>query len=346
MKKWQCTVCNYTHTGDQLPESCPVCGVYRDSFKLLEGDEEEGDPESEDPTGAALEKNKQQKCSVCGYIRRDGDPKDACPVCGVAADSFRDITASSTPAQKRNAEPSGDTPESDAVEKKWKCTVCGYIHTGPEPPDKCPVCGADRSLFILQEPDESPAEKKPAGPVVGKTTPDDIPPAGGPAPVDAGLTSEPSQISGIYTTITTQMSKLHGHPITVHIPNGVLPVAFLFFLMGILFGSDTLLQVSHYNLVFVLISMPLVLFSGYNDWQIRLGGAMTKVIKTKMICGAIVTALSLILVLWRWINPHVVEQWSSGRFIFLGLFAVALGAAALAGFYGGKLIRFPGDDKF
>ena len=37
------------------------------------------------------------------------------------------------------------------MEKKWKCTVCGYIHEGEEPPDKCPVCGAPTSQFVLQE---------------------------------------------------------------------------------------------------------------------------------------------------------------------------------------------------
>jgi nitrite reductase (NADH) large subunit len=29
----------------------------------------------------------------------------------------------------------------------WLCTVCGYVHQGPEPPDVCPVCGADKALF-------------------------------------------------------------------------------------------------------------------------------------------------------------------------------------------------------
>lgn len=35
--------------------------------------------------------------------------------------------------------------------KQWKCSVCGYIHTGNEPPEKCPVCGAPASEFVLQE---------------------------------------------------------------------------------------------------------------------------------------------------------------------------------------------------
>ena len=29
----------------------------------------------------------------------------------------------------------------------WRCTVCGYVHRGAEPPLQCPVCGAARELF-------------------------------------------------------------------------------------------------------------------------------------------------------------------------------------------------------
>ena len=32
--------------------------------------------------------------------------------------------------------------------KKWKCTVCGYIHTGDQPPDPCPICGAPKEKFV------------------------------------------------------------------------------------------------------------------------------------------------------------------------------------------------------
>ncbi|TYB33958.1 MAG: rubredoxin [Flexistipes sinusarabici] len=30
---------------------------------------------------------------------------------------------------------------------KWKCTVCGYIYEGDEPPEKCPVCNASKEKF-------------------------------------------------------------------------------------------------------------------------------------------------------------------------------------------------------
>ncbi len=30
---------------------------------------------------------------------------------------------------------------------KWRCTVCGYIHEGAEPPEICPLCGVDKTHF-------------------------------------------------------------------------------------------------------------------------------------------------------------------------------------------------------
>ncbi|MHB1453334.1 MAG: rubredoxin-like domain-containing protein [Saccharofermentanales bacterium] len=29
----------------------------------------------------------------------------------------------------------------------WKCSVCGYVHEGPEAPDVCPKCGAPKEKF-------------------------------------------------------------------------------------------------------------------------------------------------------------------------------------------------------
>ena len=34
---------------------------------------------------------------------------------------------------------------------KWVCPICGYVHEGPEPPEKCPVCKVPGSKFIKQE---------------------------------------------------------------------------------------------------------------------------------------------------------------------------------------------------
>ena len=48
--------------------------------------------------------------------------------------------------------------------KAWRCTACGYIHRGDQPPAECPVCGAARSEFeaYVEEP-ASPAVPAVAG---------------------------------------------------------------------------------------------------------------------------------------------------------------------------------------
>lgn len=32
--------------------------------------------------------------------------------------------------------------------KKWVCTICGYVHEGENPPEKCPQCGASSDKFV------------------------------------------------------------------------------------------------------------------------------------------------------------------------------------------------------
>ena len=33
---------------------------------------------------------------------------------------------------------------------KWVCSVCGHIHYGDNPPEKCPLCGVPKDLFKKQ----------------------------------------------------------------------------------------------------------------------------------------------------------------------------------------------------
>ena len=327
MKKWQCKVCYYTHEGDAPPGSCPVCGVAGTMFMAAAG---AGLPEE---AGAETHRSETTKCSVCGYTHTDGEFPENCPVCGVTRDNALKINVSAAAAE---------TPETAPVTGRWHCRICGYIHTGTVPPVQCPVCGADRSEFIRQ-PDET-AEPA-AAPAAGVSDAAEKPnaPVSRDAPTEAAATVV-SRLLPVYHRLTTSMARQHIHPISVHIPNGVLPVAFIFLVLGILFDSGRMRQVAGYNLFFVCITLPAVLFSGYNDWQIRLGGRMTRTIQVKIVCGAVVMILSLVLVVWRFVQPGVLAASSSGRMVYLAFFLAALAAAAVAGFFGGKLIRFPGDN--
>ena len=41
-----------------------------------------------------------------------------------------------------------ETPEDpNAAQVRWICTVCGYVHTGDEPPEQCPVCKQAKEVF-------------------------------------------------------------------------------------------------------------------------------------------------------------------------------------------------------
>ena len=229
--------------------------------------------------------------------------------------------------------------------KKWKCTVCGYVHTGDEPPEKCPVCGADRSKFV-ELAEEAPQQDEPGQEAPSEATEQQPAPTrdtGFNLPENDAPEAAQTAFQKYYGVVTGLMVKYHAHPITVHIPNGVLPVAILFLVLSMLFQATGLEAASFYNMIIVVLVMPKVLFTGYNDWKHRLNGNLTNLILTKMICGATVLLLGLFLVAWRWMDPMVALASSPSRMMYLFLHLVILGAAALAGYLGGKLIRFPGD---
>ena len=110
--------------------------------------------------------------------------------------------------------------------KKWECTVCGYIHEGDEPPDECPICSADKSMFV-EVIEEQPAQEEQTvkeEPVVSAA-----PPA-----------TEPTFLAKAYAFATNQILRHHLHPIMVHTPNGVLPMALIFLLMTAILGPAPL----------------------------------------------------------------------------------------------------------
>ena len=246
--------------------------------------------------------------------------------------------------------------------KKWECTVCGYIHEGEEPPEECPVCGADRSKFVeiteekqedapiapapeasaeaLSEPaDEAPEDQRESFQMgtAGQET-DEEPmetPAGEAKKTPAQVVDE---LLEKYKDVTDKMAKYHAHPISVHIPNGVLPVSVFFLFLGLLFDSMGLEAAAFYNMVFVVLAMPLVFLTGYIDWRTRFNGALTTVFKTKMICAAIVFGLGFVLMFWRLVDPNVAAPESGARWIFFLFELIMLGAAGVAGYMGGKLV--------
>ncbi|NLX19203.1 MAG: rubredoxin-type Fe(Cys)4 protein [Desulfobulbus sp.] len=206
--------------------------------------------------------------------------------------------------------------------KKWECTVCGYIHEGEEPPEECPVCLADKSMFV--ELVEEPADEE-------KTAS-----AGAAAKADASGPSTAQQ--RLYAFTSEQILKHHLHPIMSHTPNGVLPMALVFLLITALFSFSMFDAAVFYSYLFVLLAMPLVLFTGYETWKKRYRGALTPIFKTKIGASVVTVFLLILLTIWRAIDPDIVTEPSTGRWFFLGLSIVLVGAVGVAGHMGGKLV--------
>lgn len=202
--------------------------------------------------------------------------------------------------------------------KKWKCTICNYIHEGDAPPERCPICNAPASKFILLEDEAGPKEEK-------KT----------PRP-EPSKEREPEQPKTVSDKLMNTLVRHHAHPLSVHIPNGMLPVTVLILLLAWIFDSTLLSKTAFVNIIFVTLSLPFVLFTGVVEWTRKYNKAMTALFKIKITAASVTSASCLIVLLWLIVDPAVLDGPRSVVFILLNL--IMIGAAGVAGFLGGKLV--------
>jgi rubrerythrin/uncharacterized membrane protein len=324
MTEWECGVCGYIHKGSEPPEKCPVCEAPAKMFtervaekqqveeqqveeqKVEEQRVEEQRVEDAPPKNTEV---KQWRCTVSGYVHTGVEPPAKCPVCEATAEQFEEVV--------EKEEEQGT--KIDAQARRWRCTVCGYVHTGDEPPESCPVCAAPKKMFV-----EIDSEGKALGEIVTEKT----------EPAAASVQEEKS----MFDRLGELVLNFHLHPITVHFPNGILPAAFLFMVLALFFDLALVGEAAYFNLIFVLVMLPVVIFTGYLEWQKRYKGAKTAVFITKIICSIIVLASVNVLVFWPLIDSQVTSAASPSQKIYLAIAGLALGAAGIAGHLGGKLV--------
>lgn len=143
-----------------------------------------------------------------------------------------------------------------------------------------------------------------------------------------------SRLRGLFAFFIRQ----HLHPISAHVPNGVLPLSVLFFLLSAFLGWQGLSQAAMYNMVFVVIVLPFVIFSGYLEWKLKYSGHMTWLFKAKTTSAFCTFGLALVLTLWLVFNPDSLTSPGGGRVVFILLSLAMLAAATTAGYLGGKLV--------
>lgn len=266
---------------------------------------------------------KQWKCTVCGHIHEGESAPESCPICGVSAEMF----VMENVAEKENSVTSeqAETAVSGkkGVGRKWICQVCGYIHEGEEPPETCPVCGASKEMFVSPDEDEVGL----AG-VQGNNSKKD-----GDQGEESVMQAETSASSVPFGFLGQQIVQNSLHPISVHSPNGILPMALIFLVLSMLFRYEPLEEASFFSLIFTLISMPAVIVTGYVAWKIKFKGVLTPVFRIKMICAALLFCVLLVMIILR-----VVGYGSALGMVYLILCLIAVVLAGIAGHLGGKLV--------
>ncbi len=78
------------------------------------------------------------RCTICGYeyVGEELPADFICPICKHPASDFEKLHQLE-----------------EMTMAKYVCPVCGYVHEGNEPPEKCPQCGVPGAKFIKKEDD-------------------------------------------------------------------------------------------------------------------------------------------------------------------------------------------------
>lgn len=129
------------------------------------------------------------------------------------------------------------------------------------------------------------------------------------------------------------------HPVFVHFPQALFPVAFASFVLYLVTGNDLFERGTFLMMVFALAATPVTMITGYIDWKVRYKGYMTPVFKIKIVTGFVLVGLSLSAVLLRALVPEVAMLPLSGLgWLRAALLAGCVASCVVEGHYGGKLV--------
>jgi uncharacterized membrane protein len=131
----------------------------------------------------------------------------------------------------------------------------------------------------------------------------------------------------------------HIHPMFVHFPQGLFPVAFAAFGLYVLTGVREFEAGAFVCALFGLLAAPFATGSGFFDWWARYKAYMTSVFRIKIIGAFVLMALAVPAVLLRAFHPALAELPLGGLgWAYFALLAGCAGTCVVLGHYGGKLV--------
>jgi len=129
------------------------------------------------------------------------------------------------------------------------------------------------------------------------------------------------------------------HPILVHFPQALFPVAFASFVVYLASGAAQLETGAYVAAGFGALAAPFTTIAGFADWKIRYKGYMTSVFRIKIVGAFVLIGLSVPAVVLRSFVPGVAALPLAGAgYVYAGLLTACAATCVVLGHYGGKLV--------
>ena len=132
---------------------------------------------------------------------------------------------------------------------------------------------------------------------------------------------------------------LYFHPIFVHFPQALFPVAFAMFLVHAVSGRAEFEAAAWITMAFGTLATPVTIVTGFLDWKFRYKAYLTSVFKIKIVGSFILLGLGIAAIAVRWLYPAAAELPMAGAgWLYSGLLGACVLNCVVLGHYGGKLV--------
>jgi len=139
--------------------------------------------------------------------------------------------------------------------------------------------------------------------------------------------------------MTVRVNVPHLHPIFVHFPQALFPVAFAALCIYLLTGIREFETGAFIAVLFGALLAPVTTATGFFDWWNRYQAYLTSVFKIKITGSFVLMALAGPAVLLRAFHPDLAVLPLGGLgWAYLVLLAACTATVVVLGYYGGKLV--------
>lgn len=132
----------------------------------------------------------------------------------------------------------------------------------------------------------------------------------------------------------------HLHPMMVHFPQALFPVAFASLLVAVVTGNRLFESGALTAVAFGLLSSPPCILTGYIDWKLRYKGVMTPVFRIKSWGSVVLVSLATAALAVRLLHPEIaaLEVGTWPFILYVSLLGVSTATCVVLGYYGGRLV--------